>query len=1479
LPHRGRLPPGLRFRPPARRALRARRPSRDGRLRALPSLRTRSGRSRRARALQAAAGRLRRLPRAGFEELVVSAGAAFESTLLWTLAALVALVVVVPYAWSFRSRRRADRARLAEARALGLDRPVAQFPFVDPTHCIGCGACVKACPEGDVLGVVGGVAVVINGLRCVGHGRCADACPVGAIEIGLGDLKSRRDVPILTDELETTVPGVFIAGELSGLALIRNAIRQGASVIETIAGRLRSAPPGPSGAADVVIVGAGPAGLAAALAAREHGLDVRVLDQSAGLGGTILHFPSRKMVLTRPVELPGGCALSREEYSKEEVLELLGEEIARRGVAVRHGERLLGIERTDDAFEVRTAAGLHRARHVVLALGRRGTPRKLGVPGEERSRVMYQLRDAESYQRQDLLVVGGGDSAVEAAIGLARQPGNRVTVSYRKDAFYRIKRKNQEVIETMLERGRVRAVFESEVESIGEREVVLRTPAGAETLANDYLFVLIGGEPPYELLRGIGVRFGGDDPPRRRTAPTAISPSPAISAIRRRTGGSAATSRSGTNRPASRSRVRTRSPPARNATRAGSSRASPPPAPTATATRTRASSGSPARAATTPGAGTCAASSTAPTRAPSSRCSPRTRGSTARPATAARRRTSSRSRRPTASRVTGPTSRPPPRLRTRASRRTAGSATAPSTRAGGRAASATRIAFRSPPPTPGSPASSAMRGATPAPPPSATPVTPRTTRARATRITSRPGCRPPARCATPPPRGSRRASTMPPPASCSRARTERSPAPTATPAATAARPPSATRATAPTTTRRATRTTAPAASRPPARPVTRPPPGGPPPSTTPAHASRSPARTPASRARAATRTATPARRRSATPVTPRTTGTRATRTTSRPASPPPARAATTRGPGRARASTTTASTSRSTRERTAACGRAARPATSRPRTIGSSNASSATSTTAPTPTITTVESPTTAMRARPAMRATPTAATDPRRRSAVLGAALGFGLLASLLAPGSAAAAAEAGRPISVAYVSAGAVYLDAGRAEGLVVGAVVRVVRGGEKLAELEVDFVAEHSSSCKVISLTRELRKGDLAVIVSLPEGAEAGPAPAPPAATVPEPTVPPVIVERYTEELPERGRTRVHGSAALGYRTLSNTGGASSNETGGRLSLRLSEIAGRPLELRVRARGREVSRDGYGRSVDSSQRLDRLYELSLAWEPEDSRLSLRLGRLGAGPFLALGYLDGALAQVRLTRHLYFGAFGGARPDLEELGFDTAGSKYGGYFRYAREGEPGGGYAEIVLGGVTERAETGDVSRDYVTVESRFGSGARWWFFQRAEIDLNRGWREQASGKTSEISNAALSASFRLSESLRASVSYDQRRNFLTWETRPLPEEVFTRYFREGGRVALDWQTRSGWSASLGGGLERADDVDDPTDSYYLSLLRANAFGAPLLLGGDASLYRGGTAEGWVANLRARWSFRRGHDLGLTLGASEAELAGALA
>jgi thioredoxin reductase len=428
-------------------------------------------------------------------------------SLIWAAAAAVVAAIVVPPFVSYSRRSSRDAARKAEAVRLGIDRPTAQFPYVDASRCIGCGACVDACPESEVLGIVGGTATVVNGLRCVGHAACEKACPVGAIEVGLGDLKSREDVPLLDDWLETSVPGLFVAGELGGLALIRNAVAQGRRAVERVAVRSRALGRPPAGVLDLVVVGAGPAGLSAALFALESGLRAAVLEQETSLGGTLLHYPRRKLVLVQPVDLPFRQRLRRDEYSKEDLLELLQGLLARARLDVRFGERAAELAREDGLFSVATQKGLVRSRFVVLALGRRGTPRKLGVAGEELPKVLYRLVDAESYGGQRVLVVGGGDSAVEAAIGLAR--ANEVTLSYRREKLVRIKARNEQRFGALVARKAVRLELSSVVESIEERAVRLRTPAGTRSLANDFVFVFAGGDPPFELLRRAGVRFGG----------------------------------------------------------------------------------------------------------------------------------------------------------------------------------------------------------------------------------------------------------------------------------------------------------------------------------------------------------------------------------------------------------------------------------------------------------------------------------------------------------------------------------------------------------------------------------------------------------------------------------------------------------------------------------------------------------------------------------------------------------------------------------------------------------------------------------------------------------------------------------------------------------------------------------------------------------------------------------------------------------
>jgi len=434
-----------------------------------------------------------------------------DAVIVWSVASAIIVAIVVPYALRFRARQTRDRERKAEAVRLGIDQPAAQFPYIDSLRCVGCGACVEACPEGDVLGVVGGTAVVINGLRCVGHALCQDSCPVKAIEVGLGDLRSRDDIPLLGEGLETSVDGVLVAGELGGLSLVRNAVAQGRRAVEHVHASLQRTGSGSAARGiDVAIVGAGPAGISAALAAEMCGLSYQVFERESSLGGSLLHYPRRKMVLTQPVELRPWGALDREEYLKEDLLKIFEGIVSAHRLRVRFGEPVESVARVDDRFRVGSPAGEIEARYVILAQGRRGLPRKLGVPGEELPKVMYRLLDAASYRGRKILVVGGGDSAVEAALGLSCDSNNQVTLSYRREKLVRIKRKNQDAIDAALARGRIEALFGSEVAAIGERAVRLERADGSMTeIENDYVFVFAGGLPPFDLLRKIGASFGG----------------------------------------------------------------------------------------------------------------------------------------------------------------------------------------------------------------------------------------------------------------------------------------------------------------------------------------------------------------------------------------------------------------------------------------------------------------------------------------------------------------------------------------------------------------------------------------------------------------------------------------------------------------------------------------------------------------------------------------------------------------------------------------------------------------------------------------------------------------------------------------------------------------------------------------------------------------------------------------------------------
>jgi thioredoxin reductase/Pyruvate/2-oxoacid:ferredoxin oxidoreductase delta subunit len=444
----------------------------------------------------------------------------------WTV--LVGMVIVLGLALLATLSRRTELRRMQHqiqerdrAVRAGSAKAQLQHPVIDLSRCLGCGACVRACPEDGVLELVHGQAVVVNGSRCAGVSACARECPVGAITVTLTDLEQRRDIPVLTEELEAVgSPGLFLAGEVTAHALIKTAIEHGMAVASEVARRRGAGARAPAGAVDLCIVGAGPAGLACALEAKRLGLSSVVLDQASEPGGTIAKYPRRKLVLTRPVELPLAGKLARESYSKEELMELW-QRIARdEDLPLRFGEVFQTVDReADGSFVVRTATGEYRARHVCLALGRRGTPRKLDVPGEELPKVAYSLMDAGSFRDRRVLVVGGGDTAVEAAIGLAEQPGNDVTLSYRQESFFRLRSRNEAKLLAAVERKKLTVLMRSRVTSIRadavDLEVANASGSALATLPNDDVFVMAGGILPLEVLEKSGVSF---DPALRPAA-------------------------------------------------------------------------------------------------------------------------------------------------------------------------------------------------------------------------------------------------------------------------------------------------------------------------------------------------------------------------------------------------------------------------------------------------------------------------------------------------------------------------------------------------------------------------------------------------------------------------------------------------------------------------------------------------------------------------------------------------------------------------------------------------------------------------------------------------------------------------------------------------------------------------------------------------------------------------------------------------
>jgi len=381
-------------------------------------------------------------------------------------------------------------------------------PVINASLCIGCGTCVEACPEQGTLELVGGKAILAHPERCKAHATCVSACPTSGISMSAdGALRTIR-VPLVSPSFETNVPGLYIIGELGGMGLIKTSINEGRLAADHLVQRLACEGRAPEGAYDVIVVGAGPAGLSASLTLHQHEIRYLTLEQGE-VAATIRNYPRHKFLMAEPLEMPLYGNLYIADSTKESLLQVWESIIANTGVRIQTNEKVEAINRRSDTglLAVRTHKDEYLARFVVLGIGKRGSPRRLGVPGEELSHVAYRIIEVDTYKDADLLVVGGGDSAIEAALGLAKGGRNRVTLAHRSADFSRARERNRASLEAAEKEDRIRILLQTQVREITQSGVSLDSAGSPLNIKADYVFILAGGESPEDFLRKSGVEI------------------------------------------------------------------------------------------------------------------------------------------------------------------------------------------------------------------------------------------------------------------------------------------------------------------------------------------------------------------------------------------------------------------------------------------------------------------------------------------------------------------------------------------------------------------------------------------------------------------------------------------------------------------------------------------------------------------------------------------------------------------------------------------------------------------------------------------------------------------------------------------------------------------------------------------------------------------------------------------------------------
>lgn len=433
--------------------------------------------------------------------------------LLIVISLFLVLVVVLPFVWKeIRKKKEAGKLmnriipvnQLSEEEIAGIEtvHPEGKklHPVINQSICVGCSTCVLSCKSSGALYLINGKSTLVNPFACQSHGECEKQCPTGALQLVEYGKKMKVKIPETGDHYQSSIPGIYVVGALTGAGLIKEAINQGRAAVNHIMRDVF-----PDNLPRVAVIGAGPAGLSAFLSCRKFGLPTFCLEKDK-TANTIRNFPKKKILMAEPLDMPIYGPLWVGDTTREELLEAWDRILEKTGVTITTGKQLEDIEGSDGDFRVIAGGGQYPCQKVILALGNRGVPRKLHVPGEEdNENVYYTLLDAEDFAGSEVTITGAGDSAVEAALSLQQQ-NCRVRIVVRGEGFPRIKAKNREKILKSIQQNQIIAHFNSKISAFEKDAVQIQgTDSRIARYKSNHHFIMIGGEPPFQLLEKLGI--------------------------------------------------------------------------------------------------------------------------------------------------------------------------------------------------------------------------------------------------------------------------------------------------------------------------------------------------------------------------------------------------------------------------------------------------------------------------------------------------------------------------------------------------------------------------------------------------------------------------------------------------------------------------------------------------------------------------------------------------------------------------------------------------------------------------------------------------------------------------------------------------------------------------------------------------------------------------------------------------------------